>query len=179
MLVGTSAFSSEAEDVGKRRATTSLEQIQFEVLADAIFSAPQRGERSLIDISLRITNHRDEALRFSSFDTITISLTDPEGRVLPADGGRDGTRPGTPLSSPVQPGESLLMSRAAELVWTEETNLRLVGDDGFGGIWYVDGLRYGVHALRVSYQNRSSRGAGDTPIWTGKAIIPNLNVEVK
>ncbi|MHC4954463.1 MAG: hypothetical protein ACYTGZ_11295 [Planctomycetota bacterium] len=155
--------------------------VRFEVIADPVWTAPERGSTSRVAIALRITNGTREPLRFNTLDTIRISLRAPDGQHLTMDGGRDGTAPGRPLSDPVAPGKRLEIDRSAHLAWTPGGTLRLQGDDGFGGVWYVDGLQQGRHELLIEYENRTTQGADATGVWKGKRDVPSvaITLEVK
>ncbi|MCZ6539364.1 MAG: hypothetical protein O6922_06020 [Chloroflexi bacterium] len=154
------------------------ERVEFVLVTDSMVVVPAPGESTVVRIALHITP-RDETLRFNTLDTINISLVDGAGSVLPMDGGRDGTRPGSPISEPIPVGETLIVDRAAVLVWSTESNLRLQGDDGFGGLWYVDGLQPGVYRLRVHYKNAQTRGSDETRVWTGEGTPLETELEVQ
>jgi hypothetical protein len=157
---------------------TTKENVRFELVADRIFETPARGDISEVRITIRITNRSDVAMRFRLLDVLDISMVDPAGRVLPMDGGRDGIKPDPPVSEPIRPGDTLMLERPAQLHWTSATNLRLTGDDPFGGIWYIDGLQGGGHRLTVRYRNKDSRPSRDAPVWIGDVRLA-LDVEVK
>lgn len=155
------------------------DSVRFEVFADRSVVIPAPGESSRATITLRITNLGTRPLQFRFVDTVWLSLTDPEGRLLPMDGGRDGTAEGKPLSDPVPPGSSVVRDYSTLLTWTRQMTLRLQGSDGFGGIWYVDGLNTGRHLLHVVYRNRISGGNDDIRIWTGEAALPAVEIKME
>lgn len=95
------------------------------------------------------------------------------------DGGRNGTRPGEFVSAPVLPGEMLLVTRDARLVWHSPDALRLIGSDGFGGIWYFDGLQTGRYRIQIVYENHSSMIGELESIWTGFAESPAFEVVIQ
>ena len=179
LLVFASVSCAEENTVKKKGVKAAQHKVQFEAVADSVWVIPKQGESTQVDIGLRIKNLGLEPLCFYILDTIGILLTDSEGKRLPMDGGRDGTRPGNPFSDPVEPGGELIIDHSAELAWESDTKLRLTGDDGFGGIWYVDGLQQGVYALQIVYENRGVHNAEQPCVWIGKIATQIIEIELE
>ncbi len=93
-------------------------------------------------------------------------------------GGRDGTFAANPYSEPVEPGATFNLGRSAEIFWTEHAGLRLQGDDGFGGIWYIDGLLPGKYQLTFTYQSEREDDTHEVPLWAGEGHV-TMNVRLE
>ena len=153
--------------------------VQFEIISDTLVRIPKAGAETPVKINIRATNLDKQTLRFDTLDTIAVSLTDPSGRQLQLDGGRDGMRVGNRFTRPLKPGENLLIGLSAKLVWESETNLRLIGDDGFGGVWHFDYLAPGKYYLSVFYVAPAAQNLADDRVWEGRVVIPAIQVELK
>jgi hypothetical protein len=160
-------------------APITKNNVRFEIIADTFVRIPKAGAETPIKISVRITNADKRLLRFDTFDTIAVSLTDSSGYQLQLDGGRDGLRPGNRFTRQLKPGDNLLIGFAAKLVWASETNLRLIGADGFGGVWYFDNLSPGTYKLAVIYASPAPEAPTKDPTWKGRVVIPAVRVELK
>ena len=153
---------------------------EFQGIADAVWRVPEPGAESDINLGIRITNRRDTELRFKLFDTLRLVLISPQGKSLLYDGGRDGTKAGETVSRPLAPGESLTISRRAQLKWIRNgQSLRLIGSDDFGGIWYFDNLGPGTFELSFEYENKTRGPDNAPPIWIGEVRTSPLKVEIK
>ena len=96
---------------------------------------------------------------------------------------RRGTRPSNPLL--VDRDQSGTVDRTAKLEHLSEKQgqLRLIGSDGIGGFWYIDGLKKGKHTIRILYKNNKTAQDIGTPeadgrIWSGKATTRELTIEI-
>lgn len=154
-------------------------EVEFKVVADSVFRVPAPGGETPVELALKITNRRKTPVRFKKMDTLFVTLTGPDGRKLLMDGGRDGTVPGETISPLVAPGQSLLIDRTGRLLWAKDATLRLIGGDGFGGIWHIDGLKRGKYQLQIEYENVQVSGSSGGTVWTGKAVTPPKEVELK
>ena len=150
---------------------TAVNAADFEVTGTRIWSAPAPGAETTIDLGLRITNRSNRAVRFNRLDTVSMTLSDPDGAVLRMDGGRNAPRAAETVSNLLAPGESLVIERSAKLLWLPDGSaLRLIGSDGFGGVWYFDGLRRTTWEFRIAYENLRAQIGSRTSVWTGKAV---------
>ena len=143
----------------------------FEVTGNRAWSAPDPGEETEIDLGLRITNRSNRAVGFNRFDTVSMTLSNADGAVLRMDGGRNAPRASEPVSELLEPGESFVIDRSARLAWRADgRTMRLIGSDGFGGVWYFDGLRRGTWRVQFVYENRRGKIGSGYSVWTGKAV---------
>jgi hypothetical protein len=165
----------------QRSTAISMNAATFEIITDRVWKIPDRTDDAGtgINLALRITNRTETGMRFHRLDTIRIALTAPDGKSLQFDGGRDATRPGEFVSPLVLPGQSLVISREANLVWFKHQTLRLIGSDDFGGIWYFDGLIPGKYQVRIIHENYKSEIGGMDSIWTGMAVSNAVEVELR
>jgi hypothetical protein len=141
--------------------------------------APAPGEATELDLALRLTNLGAAPVRFRLLDTVSLLVTTPAGRVLELEGGRDGIRPAPELSSPIDPGASLVVERPARLVRAERGELRMEVEDEFGSLWHLADLTPGSYRLRFRYQNIESSSPESGPVWTGRVISPEKEVEIR
>jgi hypothetical protein len=160
--------------------TVKVNEVEFQSMADAVWHVPERGAESDVNLGIRITNRSDTKLRVNLFDTVRIAITSPRGDSLLFDGGRNATKAGEPVSQPLAPGESLIISRRAQLKWIGDgQSLRLIGSDDFGGIWYFDRLGPGEYTLSFEYENKIKDPNDVPPIWVGKVRTSRLEVQIK
>jgi hypothetical protein len=164
--------------------------IEFQAVAQAHWPVPAAGEKSDIQTGLKVTNRTERVVKVNLFDTVRIVLKDSAGRSLPLLGGRDRTTYPDPLV--LAAGESKTIARNAALEWLKAGDgLRLIGQDGTGGVWYFDGLKPGNYTLSFEYENseqmvqnlpnRPAPHAIDLkagPYWFGKAKTKEAAVEI-
>jgi hypothetical protein len=150
---------------------------EFVVSADSVWHAPKNRGRTKIDLRLTITNRDAKPQAFSLFDTVRMVLKDTDGKDLRIDGGRNGTRPGKTTTPLLAKDASYVVHLSASLL---EANgaLRLQGDDGFGGIWYFDGLRAGKYSVSVHYDSTLGKAQSNAE-WRGTVNTQSVVVEIR
>jgi hypothetical protein len=152
---------------------------RFELAGIVDWPAPTKpGAVAEIDLKLTITNTSSSPLRFSLFDTLRVSLTDSRGQPLLHDGGRNATKAGEAFSPLLAPGEIFLVVRRVHLTWIAADTLRLQGDDGFGGIWYFDGLKPSA-AYNLKFVYRTYQYSGVDQLWVGEVTTPALTIIIR
>ncbi|HJQ85795.1 MAG TPA: hypothetical protein VKA21_17030 [Candidatus Binatia bacterium] len=156
-----------------------MHEIALEVVVDPLVPIPARGAVTPLELALRITNRSGTVLRFKELDTVRITMIAPDGTPMTIDGGRNATAARATVSGPVDPGGHLLIGRPARLTWTLDDRLRLIGDDGFGGIWHFDGLQPGVYRIRMTYENTDERVVNGVPLWTGVKSTADKEVRLR
>lgn len=134
--------------------------VEIALLADPQWST---GRRSSLSFRVRLTNRGSRPERFLLLDTIRFTIADASGRMLPGGAARDATRRAGMVSDPVVPGRALTVVREARLERSGASSIRLVGEDGFGGQWWIDGLTLGDWRLQAHYEN----DAAGAP-WRGR-----------
>ena len=164
--------------------------IEFQAVVQARWPIPAAGEKTEIQLGLKVTNRTEKVVQINLFDTVQIVLKDATGRSLPIQGGRDRTTYPDPRI--LAPAEAGTIARNASLEWLKNGDgLRIIGRDGTGGIWYIDGLKAGKYALSFEYENteqmvrdlpnRPAPHAIDLkagPYWYGKVKTKEAEVEI-
>lgn len=179
MILAWCATPAGVLDAGQQAGEAMTQDIEVEVVTPPVYPVPVPGQETRIPLALRIINRRTTPLRFNQFDTVYLLMTDAAGTVLRMDGGRDRTRIAETISPPIAPQDSLVIERPARLLWRDDGSLRLVGDDEFGSVWYIDDIHPGSYLLQFRYENQKTRDADGPPIWTGKAATPAAEVELR
>lgn len=151
--------------------------LDFQLVASVVWVTPAEKHETTIPLKLKVTNQTDKAVQLDLFDTLNIQMKDAEGTELRMVATRDRSFRPNPLT--VDKGQIGTIDRTAKLQPLDEKlgQVRLVGSDGAGGIWYFDGLKPGKHTVRITYQNAEA-GTKDVPIWVGKATTNELTVEI-
>ncbi len=152
----------------------TVHQVEFQAVAPATWPSPPRGKTRSIPLILRMTNHGETPLRFKLIDTLHVSLRAEDGTELREMFARDATSRAGWFSAPVMPGKSLEINRQATLEWQADGTLRLSGPDGFGGLWWFDGLKPGRYVVRLQYENDRERADDNTLLWRGKVQTPDF-----
>jgi hypothetical protein len=163
------------------------------IVPDRSWDIPDKdeGERTKVDIALRIANRTGRALYFTPFDTIGMALTSASGKRYGRQCLRDGTRKPTTADYPlVQSGDSVTFPIDAHLYWQGD-ELLLGGSDGFGGQCLVRGLEPGEYELVLGYTMSKSRLQRDVDVlgeagaivmipkdqvWQAQVVAPPINV---
>ncbi len=162
----------------------------FEAVVQAKWVVPPLGDKTTIELGLKVTNRTEKLMRINVFDTLQILMDDLQGLPLNCVKVRDATFIPDPLL--LKSGESQIISRNATLTWIENAKgLRLMGPDGAGGHWYIDVPQPGKYPVRFVYANnedrlkpvlaRPAKNAVDpkeSPFWMGKVATPEMTVEV-
>jgi len=157
------------------------------IVTDPTWRIPGRAaETKPVRCGLRVTNTTVAATRFTRFDTLLPELKAPGGRLLERKGGRNRTSPATEADCPLlQPSETTEFWLDAGLYWRGQS-LHFGGSDGFGGIWYFDGLGEGPHEFRVGYSNPYPalrlRTPGDrvlNDMWTGEGRGQFIEIRIQ
>jgi len=136
---------------------TAVDRLEFNTILKETswIIPPDDGESILrLGIGIQITNTTADPVQLTKFDSLYVNLADEAGNVYQRQGGRDRTL-GRKLSDfPIlEPGQSFELFVDAILSWYEG-DLRLGGNDGFGGIWFFTDLNPGRYCLKVTYNNR-------------------------
>ena len=142
--------------------------IEIAVTAEPTWNAP--GTRAVpVRLRVRFANRGSRPERLLLMDSVRFTLSDPAGHELPSGAARDATRRGPSASGPVAPGRVLSLEREA---WLERHGggIRLVGEDGFGGRWWIEGLTLGDWRLRVRYDNEVGGAAAADAPWRGRLV---------
>ena len=144
-----------------------------------------------IPVSLQITNQTDKPLRFAGYDTLSIKLTDAEGREAARWPGpyaslrhRRPTADDFPL---VAPGKSVSFPIRVELFWPTLDDrtlwLRTWHASGSPNYFY-ERLKPGAYKLaivydceRTSYLDYPDHASGDNHAWTGTIETPAIGIE--
>jgi RNA polymerase sigma factor (sigma-70 family) len=180
--------SNEAsfEIVGKEdpRCVIEKDGVRFEVrVPERTWRIPEKkpGASSPVGLGLRITNKTEKPLRFTRYDTLTLGMVGPDGKVLDWLCTRTRSIPPTESDCPLlKPGESVTFAIDAALSWDGE-QLQLSGPDGFGGrCGLSDGLHPGRYQLRIGYVNeqkelhvyRDTERVALQDAWTGAVKTP-------
>jgi RNA polymerase sigma factor (sigma-70 family) len=146
--------------------------VEFQAMAQNKRLVAEPGIERAIDLGLRITNRGDKPLTFNLFDAIRPVLKSADGKSIPADGGRNATKPVAPLL--IAPGMSETVRWRARLEWPKDQKLpRLSWSDGTGLLWYFDGVGPGRYLLRFEYENTKGE-----KFWTGKATTNDVEFEI-
>ncbi len=160
--------------------------VHFETLVpDRVWRIPvsEPGTKNPIKLGLHITNKTYKPMRFCRFDTLFPDMIGPNGKRLQLDGGRNASRLIRESDCPiVKSGESVTFYLDGTLTW-QNNKLRLGGPDGFGGLWYFDGLKPGMYKIRFIYHSIQEMIQIDRPekkilenIWTGQVATPLVKV---
>jgi hypothetical protein len=173
--------------VGAGSAMSDARGMFETIVADPVWQVPGRAAGTTpIRCGLRVTNTTAAAARFTRFDTLVPELRAPGGRLLEREGGRDRTSLVTEADCPLlQPGETTEFRLDAGLYWRGQS-LQFGGSDGFGGIWYFDGIKEGPHEFRIGYINPYPALRLGTPgnrvlnnMWTGEGRGPYVEIRIQ
>ncbi len=129
---------------------------EFQTVAQARWPVPAAGEKSEIQLGLKVTNRTEKMMQINLFDTMQVVLEDSRGTELRLIRMRDATFIPDPLI--LKSGQSQIIARNAALEWMEEgKNLRLIGPDGAGGNWHFNGPKPGKYMMRLAFENNEDR----------------------
>ena len=148
--------------------------LSFQLVTDAVWWLPGRGDVSSIFIALNIENESLGPLRLNLIDTEKVSLQRQGGKSLFQSGGRDALRAGYQFSPTVEPKQSYRWTLRAQLDWTQASGVRLTLFDDFGGNWRTDGVEPGSYLLSVRYEtgniaSETEESASSPTPWRGQA----------
>jgi hypothetical protein len=163
---------------------------EFQTVARPKWHIPAAGEKSEVQLGLRITNRSATWMQINVFDTIEMNFIGEHEKSLPVVMERDAAHVPEPVL--LTSRESRTIYRNATLEWSRDgKSLRLVGSDGAGGHWHVDGLKEGQYTIHFSCENDKERlkpvidrpakhaiAASDAPFWMGTAVSRDLHVEI-
>jgi hypothetical protein len=140
-------------------------------------SVPPRDGETKFEIGLRITNRTNQDISIDLFDTVRPVLKDGQGRELPLDGGRNGTRIPKPIE--VKAGQNETVLYAARLSVPEgKKHPRLVVDDRTGGIWVYHDLAPGRYTLGLEYAHPPAGRVAQPGRWVGATTTAPAAFEV-
>ena len=125
-----------------------------------------------------MTNLGKERLRFPIMDKFTVSIQDPDGKLLTMEGGQDGIRPGKPISDPVPSGEKYVLKLPSHINWGSDDRLQLTVEDDYGSIWWIGPLKQGSHLVRMNYENQTKDKTSATDLWSGRAVIEPVRIQI-
>lgn len=156
----------------------------FQVVAPAMWIAPDGNEAIVIRLALKITNHTEQALQFDLCDTVSVHMRDAAGKELSTQVRRDDR---TAIPNPLLVGkdQSGGVDRIAKLKRTD-TGFSLTGWDGAGRWWWLDGLGAGRYTVSFTYQStrtaadrlKATIPVGADPFWIGQAVTSELAIEI-
>lgn len=171
LTIQSTSFHSSGDRKMQISEPIQVNGASFEAIVDPVWKIPALSDTQgvMIHLVLRVMNQTSSGLYFNRFDTIRLNLMDAQGHSLQFDGGRNAVRPGEIISPLLMPQHHLDFSRNAQLIWTKDKALRLIGSDDFGGIWYFDGLKPGKYRLEIHYESHKPVIANTDAIWVGTA----------
>jgi len=141
--------------------------VAFIAKTQKMWRVPAPGQSSVVDLSFII---RNSGHKFDLMDTIRIRIASPNGEQFKYDGGRNGTAAGVGMTNPLR--GRYVVDRKASLVWNGSA-LRLIGSDGLGGIWYIDGLSTGEYVVSFEYAGDGNHGS-----WKGHVETPPMKIRI-
>jgi RNA polymerase sigma factor (sigma-70 family) len=140
---------------------------EFQLVAEGQVRIPATGDNRPLAIALRIKNVSDKPLVF--YNTVRFTLTTPDGKPLPMQGGRDGKRVAAPLT--VAPGKEIMLAQFATLQWLRDgKQLVLHGQDDTGFFWAYEDVAPGRFLLSAEYEIADG-AAVDAAAWRGKVKV--------
>lgn len=175
LVVGPHAFLSPTVMSSNTDSQSPL--VDFSLRTDRVWRVPKCGTETSVTLALEAVNRGSEPIRLPILDSFQISIEGPEGTRRPMVGGTDGIRPAQPVSDPVAPGETFVMSLAASLSCNSDDRPRLRIEDALGGIWWIEPLEPGNSLLHMQFENHRTFESGDA-VWTGRADIRPVPVQI-
>lgn len=180
------------------RRTTAVEKdgLRFEaVVPDQAWKVPENrpGNSAPISVSLRITNRTDKPHRFAGYDTLSVKLSDAEGREAARWPGPYVSlrhrRPAEGDFPLVAPGQSVSFPSRLELFWPTLDNrtlwLRTWNASGSPRLFY-ERLTPGAYKLTIvyecqptSYFDYPDHTSSDNQAWTGTIETTAVGVEIQ
>lgn len=152
---------------------------QFRGATDAVWALPAHGQTSRVSLALRVTNDGPDPRQLNLFDTLQVQLYSADGAALRYRAARDATARAGRFSPVLAPGQTFALSRPATLEWQASGTLRLSGPDGFGGVWWFDGLGAGGYSVGLAYQNDTAKTDNGSPLWCGTVRTPLLSIRIE
>lgn len=169
----------EGHEVELESQRSSVSQVEFHSVVEAVWSAPAPGNTSEVSLALWITNRGDKPLRFKLIDTLRPHLQTAAGAGVLCTFARDFTSPKGWFSPLLPRGQTLVASLQAKLEWRTDNTLRLSGPDGFGGVWWFDGLHTGNYVFSFEYRSEIERADDNSPLWRGKVQTPGVVISIQ
>ena len=128
--------------------------------------------------SLTIANQGATSHRFLLLDTLQFHVRDGD-REIRGQFARDATRREGQVTAPLAPGALQRLPREALLEKQTDGRLKLSAYDGFGGVWWFDGLRPGKYRISLVYENREPTTRDGLTVWVGRGETLPMTVEIR
>jgi hypothetical protein len=190
------AFEIVSRDDAKRPAAVEKVGARFAaIVPDRVWKIPENrpGNSVPVSVSLQITNGTDKPLRFAGYDTLSVKLSDADGREAPRWPGpyaslrhRRPTADDFPL---IAPGKSVSFPIRVELFWPtlEDRTLWLRTWHASGSPnYFYERLKPGSYKLVIvydcqpkSYLDYPDHTSGDNRSWTGTIETTAVGVEIQ
>jgi RNA polymerase sigma factor (sigma-70 family) len=168
----------EAQSVSK---PVRVEGLEFTVFVPVRrVATPPPGDRSDVDLGLKVVNVSDKPVSLSINNVIRLRLDSRDGESNRMQSGRDGKpKPQPPVT--LAPGGTWTWRSGADLHWVggDRTTLQLYGPDGRGvaGFWSFGTMKQKKYWLTIEYENTNPNQDG-VPLWVGKATPKEVAFEV-
>ena len=161
----------------------TVQGLEFQAVANDVWPlpAPTSGSAPDVFLGLRVTNRTANPIVLNRFDTVSMTIMDADGKVLPMGGGRDATRFLPPFT--LAPGETRTIQRDATIqALRDQHSWRIGGQDGTGGVWDCDLPRPGPYRVSFHYAYAEDGKTGrqllrSTNCWQGEATTPAMTVQ--
>jgi len=163
-------------EVAAARSDATVGTVNFRGKSDAFRELPETGRSAEIELALEVTNRGDHPLRLKLLDTIRFRLIASDGRTIPYQFARDSTSREGRRSPSIAPGQSFVVSRPARLERRPDDSLRLSGPDGFGGLWWFEGLRPGTYSLNFEIDGDIH---DESPRRQGPILISAMSLSIR
>lgn len=170
--------------------TLEIDGVRFEMLmSDRTFKIPENktGASTKVEVGIRITNQTQTSLRFTSFDSLALSILKANGQPLERSKFLYWRLPPKETEAPIiQPGESTTFFLDAKLFW-KYNQLRLGNSDGLDLRWYFNSLEADTYLFSMVYSRpkqllvydeQTQKAKFVTYLWKGSGFTPFVEVRL-
>jgi hypothetical protein len=170
------------KEVTASRSEATVGMARFRGTSAAFRELPDSSRAADLELALEITNLGDHPVQFRLLNALQFRLLAPGGTTVRYQSARDATPREGHFSPSIAPGQSFVITRSARLERQSDGSLRLSGIDGFGGLWWFEGLHPGTYTFEFEFDNDDDddvKSDDKSPHWRGHARIPAITLAIR